>query len=593
MNHKNILFLITLWCSTLITAYTISMDEKNTAIDQKIVQIQINLQANETIVKQTMSISLDTPHVQLGTITYDPIPHKKYIPQFSETKDVFENHVTMTIPLHRTQSTELDSNSLNSSLDAHLHLSFLTLPDSTMNEQIYKLSFTDANNVSKMSADHVSDNNTPVHGALPSSAPVKKSFTESIHNMVQNSNNIWFRLLFAFLLGLLLSLTPCIYPMIPITIGVLHHNQKVSSIGRNFIGALCYAFGVSTTFACLGLLAAFAGASFGSLLSQPIFVLVLVAFIGYMSLTMIGIIDLTLPSFLQRGTQMNSAFGPFLSAFVFGLISGSVASPCVSPGLALLLTLVATMGNTIAGFFLLFSFGIGLSVPLIVIGTFSSSLNMLPRAGQWMVEVKKALGFVMLATCLYYLNNILPLYVFNWLVVAYFLFAALFYIIDAQKDFEPKQKTIKSLLGIILLSVAVVMGMRAYDQMGPLKYELEEQGVVWADSYEAALLTAQAENKLLLLDFWANHCTICKAIDKKLFKKDVVWAGLRDQFVFVKVDCTTSANQEANQLKKEFQVFAQPAILIVNPQTGSVVKKWSSEPYSMTPEAFIKAAQQA
>jgi len=560
------------------------MDEQSASADQKIVQVQINLGENESIIKQTMSISLDSPHLQMGSVTYNPTAHKKYIPQFSDSKDVFENQVTMTIPVQAIQKSQ--------PMDAHLHLSFLTLPDSTMNEQIYKLSFAPTQETTNMSSDGLTPGNAPIHASTPSTS-AKKSFVESLQGMVQNSNNIWVRLLFAFLLGLLLSLTPCIYPMIPITIGVLHHNQKTSSVTRNFMGSMCYAFGLSTTFACLGLLAAFAGASFGSLLSQPLFVLILVAFIGYMSLTMIGVIDLTLPSFLQRGTQMNTSLSPFLSAYIFGLISGSVASPCVSPGLALLLTLVATMGNAFFGFLLLFAFGIGMSVPLIIIGTFSSSLNMLPQAGQWMVEVKKALGFVMLATCLYYLNNILPTYIFHWLVVAYFLFAALFYIIDAQKDFDAKQKTIKSLLGIMLLAITVVMGMRAYDQMGNIKQEITQQGVAWADDYETGRTTAQAENKLLLLDFWANHCTICKAIDKKLFKKDAVWAGLQDRFIFVKVDCTSTANSEANQLKKEFQVFAQPAILIVNPQTGEVVKKWSSEPYSMTPEQFIKAAKQA
>lgn len=583
---------MSLWCSTLTTPYSISMDEQSPSADQKIVQIKIDLDDNESIIKQTMSISLDSPFLELGSITYNPTAHKKYIPQFSDSKDIFEHQLTMNIPIHTVQHPQAEAAKLSHSIDAHLHLSFLTLPHSTMNEQIYKLSFASNSAIAKISTDDVVTGNELVHAAS-SSMPAKKSFTESLQGMVQNSNNTWVRLLFAFLLGLLLSLTPCIYPMIPITIGVLHNNQKVSSIGRNFIGSMCYAFGLSTTFACLGLLAAFAGASFGSLLSQPIFVFVLVAFIGYMSLTMIGVIDLRLPSFLQGGAQLSSGINPFLSAYLFGLISGSVASPCVSPGLALLLTIVATMGNTFSGFLLLFAFGIGMSVPLIIIGTFSSSLNMLPQAGQWMVEVKKALGFVMLATCLYYLNNIVPVFIFNWLVVAYFLFAALFYIIDAQKDFDTKQKTIKSLLGIVLLAVTVVMGMRAYDQMGNVKHESEEQGVAWADDYEIGRTTAQAENKLLLIDFWANHCTICKAIDKKLFKKDAVWSGLQDRFVFVKVDCTSSSNSEANQLKKQFQVFAQPAILIVNPETGEVVKKWSSEPYSMTPQQFIKAALEA
>lgn len=577
MKTNYIVFFASIWYATLLVPYSIVFNETSQSIDQKTVHINIDLSEQEYILKQTISVSLDSPHLQMGTINYETTAHKKYIPNFADTKDVFEKHLSIEIPITAHDNKQ--------SMDAHLHVSFLTLPDSTMNEQIYKLSFASETTPNTNNSNYHSDSSSTT---TYSAHPEKKSFTQSLQQMVQNNNNIWFRLLLALLLGLLLSLTPCIYPMIPITIGVLHNNQQSSSIARNFLGSLCYAFGLSTTFACLGLIAAFAGASFGSLLSNPIFVIILVAFIGYMSLTMIGVIDLTLPSFLQKSTQVNSAFGPFLSAYLFGLISGSVASPCVSPGLALLLTLVATMGNIFAGFLLLFCFGIGLSIPLIIIGTFSSSLSMLPQAGQWMVEVKKALGFVMLATCLYYLHNILPSSMFPWFIAAYFLFAALFYIIDAQKDFNPQQKTIKSLLGIVLLAITVVMGTRAYDRLNTIVYETSEQGVQWADSYDAAQITAQTEDKLLLLDFWANHCIICKAIDKKLFKKDSVWLALQDKVVFVKVDCTTNSNTETNELKTEFKVFAQPTILIINPKTHEVLQKWSSEPYSMSPDEFIK-----
>ncbi len=574
--YKKLLKLTILSSSLLTQSYNISFDQATQADQQKL-QIKIELAPQEQLLKQTMQVSVDNPLVQLAQIQYQTPSEKKYIPEFAASEEIFENQVELSTKFTTTTKQNIDAN---------IYVSFLTLPDNKMHQEIHTV---------KLLADHQKDGeyikNPNMHPATAAQQPKyteKKSFTVKLQDLMQNNDSLWIRLLFAFLLGLLLSLTPCIYPMIPITIGVLQHNQKGKSLSGNLFISLCYAFGLSTTFATLGLLAAFAGASFGGLLSNPIFVIFLVLFIGYMSLTMIGIIDLTLPSFLQKSVTTNSKFGPYLSAYLFGLISGSVASPCVSPGLALLLTIVATMGNIFAGFLLLFFFGIGMSIPLIVIGTFSSSMNMMPQAGQWMVEIKKALGFVMLATCLYYLHNILPTYMFNWLLVGYFIFAALFYIIDSQKAFDKKQKTIKSLIGILLLAFAVVMLIRAYDRMGTTKHEFAEQGVIWSDSYEAARASAQAENKLLLLDFWANHCTICKAIEKKLFHKDAVYNALQDHFIFVKVDCTSSSNQEANQLKDLFKVYAQPAILVVNPETQDIVKKWSSEPYSMTPESFVQ-----
>ncbi|MBI2344938.1 sulfite exporter TauE/SafE family protein [Candidatus Dependentiae bacterium] len=561
----------------LIQGYNISIDQQSINSDQERLQIKIDLDPTEKILKQTIQVSIDNPSVELTQLQYQTPSEKKYIPEFADSKEIFEHELNFYAEL--TKNTKQN-------IDAHVYISFLTLPDHSMHQKIHKIKL-----LSDLHKDAENLNNSNIHPAVASQLPKyseQKSFTQKLQDMMQHNDSLWIRLFFAFLLGLLLSLTPCIYPMIPITIGVLQHNQKGKSVVGNLFISLCYAFGLSTTFASLGLLAAFAGASFGGLLSNPIFVLFLVVFIGYMSLTMIGIIDLTLPSFLQKSATTNSAFGPYISAYLFGLISGSVASPCVSPGLALLLTIVATMGNIFAGFLLLFFFGIGMSIPLIMIGTFSSSMNMMPQAGQWMVEIKKALGFIMLATCLYYLNNILPINIFNWLLVAYFTFAALFYIIDSQKDFDKKQKTIKSFIGIILLAIAVVMGLRAYDRMGTSKHEFSEQGIIWADSYEAARASAQAENKLLLLDFWANHCTICKAIDKKLFRKDSVYNALKDHFIFVKVDCSSNSNQEANHLKSLLKVYAQPAILVINPETNDIIKKWSSEPYSMTPDSFVE-----
>lgn len=577
MKQKIYLVATMLTISIGLQSLDMSVQETTISAQQKNINLKLSLADSEHILKQTLSVSLDNPNASCGTITITPTASKKYLPEFSETKDVLEKDVTISIPVQT---------SLDQPIQTLVHVSFLLMPESTMMEKLIPLSFNQAD-LSSMT--HSTAPTSHYSTATPTKE--KKSLTDSIQDLVQNpASSIWIRLLFAFLLGLLLSLTPCIYPMIPITIGILAHGEKKSLL-QNFFGSLCYAFGVSTTFAFLGLLAAFAGASFGSLLSQPVFIIFLVLFIGYMSLTMIGIVDLKIPSFLQRNTQLTSAFGPYLSVFIFGLISGSVASPCVSPGLALLLTIVATMGNVFAGFLLLFLFGIGLSTPLIIIGTFSSSMTMLPRAGQWMVEVKKGLGFFMLATCLYYLNNILSATMISWILVALILFAALFYIIDAQKDFDPKIKTIKSFFGIALLAISVVMSFKAYDQMHKLPINTPEQGVIWEEGYEQALQKAQAENKYIMLDFWANHCTICKAIDKKIFHQNSVKNGLQEQFVFVKVDCTTSANQEANHLKQQFQVFAQPAILIVRPNDQKVLKKWSSEPYSMTPDQFIKAAQ--
>lgn len=554
---------------------TLQQHDKNK--HEKSLTINFELAAHEMVLKKTINITSNSPHTKLTGLNYSQNATKHYLAEYKDSKDVFTNSFTITT----TASTESPEPN-----KTKLYISYMALPESKTKELAFDINWNQ--NVTSST-----DMQMPIaqkSRSLQTEQLTQKSYLESFQNVVETTDNNWIRLLFALLLGLLLSLTPCIYPMIPITIGILHRHGKKSLL-HNFLGALCYAIGLSTTFAILGLLAAFAGASFGGLLSQPIFVIILTLFIGFMSLSMIGIIDLPIPSFMQGGTDINSSslFGPFLSAYIFGLISGSIASPCVSPGLALLLTIVATMGDIVSGFLLLFAFGMGMSIPLMIIGTFSTSLQMLPQAGQWMVEVKKLLGFGMLATCFYYLSNILPSHMVMWLFVAYLLFASLFYIIDAQKSFDDKSKTIKSLIGIILLALTIFTAYRAYEGAKPqTAQEAQEKGVVWADDYISGLAQARSQNKLLILDFWAQHCTICKAIEKKLFDKSIVAQGLDPHIIFIKVDCTSSSNEEANMLKKKYNVIAQPAILIIDPHNEKIIKKWSSEPYNMSPQEFVQ-----
>ncbi len=115
----------------------------------------------------------------------------------------------------------------------------------------------------------------------------------------------------------------------------------------------------------------------------------------------------------------------------------------------------------------------------------------------------------------------------------------------------------------------------------------------WQANYAIALDLAKEKNKLLLIDFWAHHCTICKAIDKKVFHNDLFNKTLSNSITFLKVDATHGNNPDYVQLREQYKVYAQPTILLVDPATETVLKKWTSEPYSMTIEEFIKQIQSA
>jgi len=573
MTKKTMWFLLFCYTATMhAVEFSSSTDDKNTA--HQVVTINCALSDNEAILVSSLHSSIDHPNLKASKPIINTPSTKKYLPEYQQKKHVYDQNFEAVIDISSCHN--------NNPVDAMLHLSYLsTLNNSILDVQVpvhFEASSQDENQQA------ISSMPVPTHLEIEGQ---DQSWTSTVQNLVEKTKSPWAQFLFALLLGLLLSLTPCIYPMIPITIGILHSQGKKSLLS-NFLGSLCYASGLATTFALLGLLATVAGSSFGSLLSNPPFVVGLVLFIGYMSLTMIGIIDMYIPSFMKGEVKLYKNLGPFLAAYLFGAISGTIASPCVSPGLALLLSIVATLGSKILGFMLLFSFGIGMSIPLIIIATFSNSLYLLPKSGMWMMEIKKGLGFFMMATCFYYLANILPLSIVYWLFTAFTLFTAFFYLRDNENN---DYKTLHTIIGVIMVSVTIFMATKSYEKTFYKHNVVDHESVDWQASYTIALDQAQEKNKLLLIDFWAHHCTMCKAIDKKVFHNETFIKALSDDISFLKVDATHDNNPDYVLLKEKYKVSVQPTILLVDPTTETVIKRWTSEPYSMPIEKFITQIQ--
>lgn len=393
------------------------------------------------------------------------------------------------------------------------------------------------------------------------------------------------RLVLVLLLGLLMSLTPCIYPMIPITIGILQQ-QAHRSVAYNFLTAFMYAIGLSTTFALLGLAAAWGGQVFGSLLSHPLFIVGLIILLVVLALSMFDFYEIRLPQFIQVSPHMKHA--GLLSAFIFGLLSGTIASPCLSPGLALLLTIVATIGNVATGFLLLFFFGMGLSIPLLIIGTFSSSLTVLPRAGAWMIEMKKLFGFLILALCFYYAQNILPLYLVLAAFALYLLFVGIYYIwrsVQATSWVKP----VGILFGVALVASAVFMSAQSFKAYIYTSKPMEA-AVNWLTEYESAREQAIAQHKPIFVDVWGQACSICNAIDTLIMHDLQVANYLNNHTVPVKIEASPT-NVSYQQLKQPFALVGVPTFLLLDPTTNALIGRWASELYEMKPHEFVAALE--
>ncbi len=202
----------------------------------------------------------------------------------------------------------------------------------------------------------------------------------------------------AFAGGLFASLTPCIYPMIPITVGYIGSSNIGGSKRRAFTLAVVYVTGIAVTYAAMGVFAAISGRLFGEINSSPWSFLVVGNVILLLGLSMLDVF--ALPIFTPKDNGKKAGIIP---TFVLGLSSGLVAGPCTAPVLGVLLAYVASTGNAVLGGALLFVFAFGMGILLIVAGTFSGFMASMPKSGNWMVNIKKGLGWVMIILAEYFL----------------------------------------------------------------------------------------------------------------------------------------------------------------------------------------------
>ena len=382
-----------------------------------------------------------------------------------------------------------------------------------------------------------------------------------------------------FILGLLLSLTPCIYPMIPITVGILQA-RGTRSAPRNFILALCYTLGISTTFALLGLLAAVGSCVFGELQGSPWIVIPIALLLFYFAFSLFDWVNFSVPQWMQPKTNKVKG-GSLMSAYLFGALSGTIASPCLSPGLVLILHYVTSISvqsivGYLEGFLLLFVFGIGSSLPLLIIGTFSTSLTVLPKAGAWMVEIKKIVGLMLVCMAFYqlsHLERLLPWYIFVWVIVLSFFALGVYYFATVHANDTKGMKRYKNIMGTVLIAAACLMMIQG--QKAVVDHLFPHKSTVWLRDFAAAEKRALTERKLLFIDIGATYCSACKSLDTTIFSNNQIMDAL-SHFVQVKIDSDVDIHSY-NLIKGVYgsSIAGFPTYLVVDPSTQKVLKKWS------------------
>ncbi|MFA5156942.1 MAG: cytochrome c biogenesis protein CcdA [Candidatus Omnitrophota bacterium] len=203
----------------------------------------------------------------------------------------------------------------------------------------------------------------------------------------------------AFLGGVLLSFTPCVYPLIPISVSYIGLNAAHSRL-KGFLLSVAYVTGIAVTYSILGLIASLTGQLFGRISSHPVTYIVAGLVIVFFGISMFDVFNISLTNLIRLPKYKKQ---DYLSTFVLGLISGLVIGPCVTPALGAILTYLATKKNIVYGMLLLFSFAYGMGLVLILAGTFTGLLAGLPKSGRWMVYAKRVGAAIVLAVGVYFI----------------------------------------------------------------------------------------------------------------------------------------------------------------------------------------------
>ena len=345
-----------------------------------------------------------------------------------------------------------------------------------------------------------------------------------------------------FLAGLALNLTPCVFPMIPITIGFFGM-QSDGRRSRRFTLAVLYVLGIVITYSTLGVVAALSGKLIGSWLQQPAVLIFFAVLMLVLAAGMFGAWEFTVPQFIANRAMGRAGLA---GALTMGLFVGIVAAPCVGPAVVALVGLVAAIGKPLIGLAMFAALALGLGFPYLVM------LNALPKPGEWMVQVKKAMGFVLVAMAFYFLRPLIGDVAFRWGVAVSLLIGAVFLFFG--RSVGPRGGRVMRLACAALLLVA---GAAFAIPRTPAA------SVRWTPYDRNAIAAAAAQHKPVVIDFFADWCLPCKEFDEKTFSDRAVAAEL-DRFARIKADLTNDKDPAVQALTKQYGIIGVPTLIFID-----------------------------
>ena len=406
--------------------------------------------------------------------------------------------------------------------------------------------------------------------AAPRSTPVAPAATASPFD----DKGLPLTFLLVFLGGLALNLTPCIYPLIPITISYFG-GQAEGKKGGAVAHAVIYVIGMAATYSVLGVIAAFTGSLFGVALQYPPVLIGIALIMVVLALSMFDVYELRMPAFLNKfaGGSQKGYFGTFF----MGLTVGIVAAPCIGPFVLGLLTYVGNRGNVLLGFSLFFVLALGLGVPFLILGIFSGSLAKIPRSGAWMVWVRTIFGFILVGMAIYFLKTLFPNPLLYDLSLALTMLLAGIYMAWIEPTKTPGKvfPFVRNVVGVVFFVLALLTassGIRGYlDEQVNARIQgmgaaggAKLEAIAWTPYAEEKLAAAVREGKTVFIDFFTDWCIACKEMDRDTFSQPEVIAASRE-FVCLRSNLTTDKDPVIKELYRRYQVRGVPTYVILGP----------------------------
>lgn len=391
-------------------------------------------------------------------------------------------------------------------------------------------------------------------------------------NITGNTGFLFF--IGVFFVGLALNLTPCVYPMMTITLSIFcgqDQNGKISVI----IKALSYVLGIATMYSVLGVIAALTGSLFGSIMQSGIVLVSIGILFLLLSLSMFGLYELRLPSKFMSKLGARQTAG-FIGTYISGLMVGIFAAPCIGPPIIGLLAYVGHKADPVFGFFAFFILSLGLGLPYLLLGVFSGLINKMPKSGMWMIWVKKLLGFILVSVGLFYISlYFYPPLIFHLIPLTFIIGGIYLGFIDRSDKYSKTFILIKKIIGLLLIIGSIIFFITGrIDSFEWKKYNVDEINLL------------KNKNENVIIYFSADWCIPCIELDRRTFTSQRIMNKMNNWSAY-KVDLTNFNSPESEEIRQKYSISGVPTIIFID-SNGNEIRNERIVGFISEDDLFIK-----